>query len=77
MICDRLGKDTPSDTVDHIKPHNGDIGLFWNEDNWQALCASCHSGLKRSQEHHGHHNACGIDGMPIDAGHPWSNKKGA
>ncbi|WP_416430854.1 HNH endonuclease signature motif containing protein [Piscirickettsia salmonis] len=29
--------------MDHIKPHNGDHGLMWNQHNWQALCKSCHS----------------------------------
>ena len=29
--------------VDHIKPHRGDVALFWKENNHQALCHSCHS----------------------------------
>lgn len=29
--------------VDHIIPHRGDPELFWDEANWQPLCASCHS----------------------------------
>ena len=28
--------------VDHIVPHRGDYRLFWDEDNWQALCGTCH-----------------------------------
>jgi len=28
--------------VDHIQPHKGDVILFWNKDNHQALCKSCH-----------------------------------
>jgi 5-methylcytosine-specific restriction enzyme A len=28
--------------VDHIKPHKGDKALFWDHDNWQALCKPCH-----------------------------------
>ncbi len=28
--------------VDHIIPHKGDPGLFWDESNWQALCKTCH-----------------------------------
>ena len=31
-----------SEVVDHIKPHKGDYDLFWNVDNWQALCKRCH-----------------------------------
>lgn len=29
--------------VDHIKPHRGDMVLFWDESNWQGLCRSHHS----------------------------------
>ena len=28
--------------VDHIRPHRGDPVLFWDENNWQALCKECH-----------------------------------
>ncbi|WP_232215651.1 HNH endonuclease signature motif containing protein [Paracoccus sp. J55] len=36
--------------VDHIKPHRGDQALFWNWNNWQALCTGCHSSVKQRQE---------------------------
>lgn len=36
--------------VDHIEPHKGDMALFWNWANWQALCTSCHSRHKQRQE---------------------------
>ena len=29
--------------VDHVTPHRGDEELFWNEENWAAMCAACHS----------------------------------
>ena len=29
--------------VDHIIPHKGDMKLFWDVNNWQGLCKSCHS----------------------------------
>jgi 5-methylcytosine-specific restriction enzyme A len=29
--------------VDHIVPHKGNPALFWNWDNWQALCKRCHN----------------------------------
>lgn len=35
--------------VDHIVPHRGDNNLFWNVDNMQVLCKSCHS-KKTAQE---------------------------
>lgn len=33
----------PATEVDHIIPHKGDMRLFWNTKNWQALCHECHS----------------------------------
>lgn len=29
--------------VDHVKPHKGDMALFWHRPNWQPLCATCHN----------------------------------
>lgn len=29
--------------VDHIVPHRGDMTLFWDRNNWQSLCVSCHN----------------------------------
>ena len=36
--------------VDHIKRHMGDEKLFWDEENWQALCASCHNKKSRREQ---------------------------
>ena len=41
--CVDEGRITPATVVDHIIPHKGNKELFWDESNWQALCASCHS----------------------------------
>jgi len=40
--CMRNGRFTPATVVDHIKPHRGDMVLFWDRSNWQPLCKSCH-----------------------------------
>lgn len=40
--CARQGKITPATVVDHIVPHKGNLELFWDENNLQALCKSCH-----------------------------------
>ena len=41
----------PADMVDHIIPHRGDMKLFWNRSNWQALASSpCHNSRKQSKE---------------------------
>jgi len=39
----------PATLVDHIIPHRGDNNLFWDEDNWQALCTECHA-IKTAKE---------------------------
>jgi len=50
--CSRLFRDQfplcvqcerPSQLVDHIRPHNGNEKLFWDERNWQAMCHRCHN----------------------------------
>lgn len=38
--------------VDHIIPAKVRPDLFWNQDNWQPLCASCH-GKKTRRENAG------------------------
>ena len=42
--------------LDHVVPHKGNMRLFWDEGNWQALCASCHS-VKTAAEDGGFGNA--------------------
>lgn len=40
--CRDAGYFVPARIVDHIKPHKGEHGLFWDTANWQALCKTCH-----------------------------------
>ena len=41
--CLGAGRTAASDQVDHIVPVTGpDDPLFWDKDNWQALCTPCH-----------------------------------
>lgn len=40
--------------VDHIKPHRGDLKLFWQRANWQSLCRPCHSRKTANEVFHGH-----------------------
>ena len=42
-ICDRFGLPAAADEVDHVQPHRGDLGLFFDRSNLQALCKPCHS----------------------------------
>lgn len=41
--CTRQGRRTLATEVDHIKPHRGNLKLFWDRNNWQGLCHCCHS----------------------------------
>lgn len=40
--CLRQGKYTQATVTDNIVPHRGDDKLFWDSNNWQALCKPCH-----------------------------------
>lgn len=40
--CAKQGKYVRATVVDHIIPHRGDQKLFWDQNNWQALCKNCH-----------------------------------
>lgn len=75
VLCARQGIDTAATVVDHIVEHKGDYVLFWDQDNWQSLCASCHSGIKRLQDNHGYSQAADANGIPMDPGHPWSKAR--
>lgn len=61
----------PATVVDHKTPHRGDLGLFWNRNNWQPLCKAHHDGAKQSEDRTGHARGCDADGVPIDAAHHW------
>jgi 5-methylcytosine-specific restriction protein A len=40
--CNKAGIVTAATDVDHIIPHRGNMELFWDSDNWQALCKRHH-----------------------------------
>lgn len=40
--CAKQGEYVRATVVDHIVPHRGDQKLFWDQNNWQSLCKSCH-----------------------------------
>lgn len=48
--CSREGVLEMAAAVDHVTPHKGDQALFWDEANWQPLCASCHSRKTASED---------------------------
>jgi 5-methylcytosine-specific restriction endonuclease McrA len=69
QICAQQGRTTPADTVDHIKPHNGDVNAFWLNP-LQSLCKSCHDAGKRFEDLNGYRREIGVDGWPVDERHP-------
>lgn len=50
--CEREGRTTEANVVDHVEPHRGDSDLFWDESNWQALCESCHNAKSAKERRH-------------------------
>lgn len=52
-MCAARGIVAGATVVDHVVPHGGDLVLFWDQDNWQPLCAGCHSSRKQMLEHAG------------------------
>ena len=43
VACENVGRVRPAAEVDHVVPHRGNEVLFWDVNNWQALCKRCHS----------------------------------
>lgn len=39
-----------ADLVDHIRPHKGDMELFWDGSNWQSMCDLCHRKKSASED---------------------------
>lgn len=69
----KRGRSHPhSAVIHHLKPHKGDLDLFFDIDNLQAVCWSCHSGDIQSIEARGKDTEIGEDGWPTD-GRGWSN----
>ena len=40
--CYKKGEMTAAIVVDHIIDHKGNLQLFYDKSNWQALCKQCH-----------------------------------
>ena len=42
-VCRADGLNVLTQDIDHITKHDGDPALFWNRENLQGLCRSCHT----------------------------------
>lgn len=50
-MCGRQSFRAGAMVCDHVEPHRGDEGLFWDEENLQILCADpCHNDHKQALE---------------------------
>lgn len=72
IVCQDLGMVVGSTVVDHIIPHRGNLSLFFDQDNWQALCKAHHDKFKKIKENQGIEIGCSLDGTPLDPGHHWN-----
>jgi len=72
-MCKQLGRVTAANVIDHIKPHRGNLELFHDPANIQALCKPCHDGAKQAQERTGQLRGGDTEGRPIDPNHHWNN----
>lgn len=73
--CDEGRKRVRASTVvDHKIPHRGDLELFWDVGNWQAMAKECHDSYKQRIEKSGRVIGTDANGVPLDPGHHWNGK---
>lgn len=72
--CEARGIMTPATVVNHRIPHRGDLKLFWNRRNWEAVCKPHHDGEIQSEERSGIVRGVDASGRPTDPSHPWNRK---
>jgi 5-methylcytosine-specific restriction endonuclease McrA len=66
----KRGRSHPqSAVVHHVTAHKGNQDLFFDLDNLQSVCWSCHSGVIQSEEARGYSTEIGEDGWPTDSNH--------
>lgn len=82
------GQVVPATVVDHKIPHrckeakqsgNAELikkalALFWDKNNWQSLCSTCHDSAKQREEKSGIKPGCNINGIPLNPNHHWNKQ---
>jgi 5-methylcytosine-specific restriction protein A len=43
VVCEAEGRIVEATVVDHVIPHRGDQTLFWDRQNWRAICSPHHN----------------------------------
>ena len=71
-LCSARGDVTAASIADHKIPHKGDEALFFDRENLQSLCKTCHDSAKQKQEKTGALPGCDASGWPLDPAHHWS-----
>jgi hypothetical protein len=71
-MCSLNGEIYAAQVADHIEPHHGDYQRFWFG-QLQSLCKSHHDSIKKQMEINGYSKEIGLDGFPVDRGHPVHN----
>jgi 5-methylcytosine-specific restriction endonuclease McrA len=82
VMCEAHGAVVAAEVVDHIVPHQGDRGLFWQDGNHQSLCKACHNrktvmedgGFNRGAQSHPEFLRPSLVGLSIVCGPPCSGK---
>ena len=76
QFCLAVGRVNGTDLIiDHVTPHRGNRKLFFNRENIQTLCRSCHDSRKRMLDLDGYDPQVGADGWPVDQEHPFHTGK--
>jgi 5-methylcytosine-specific restriction endonuclease McrA len=70
--CRVEGRLVAATVVHHLKPHRGDMVLFNDPRNLASSCKPCHDRVEQGIESRGYDKAVGLDGWPIDDGHPFN-----
>ena len=77
VYCQQEGRLTPATVVDHIKAHNGDLGLFYSRGNLQSLCKLHHDSSKQKAESNKVNDiGCDENGFPLDPEHHFNRGRG-
>lgn len=74
VMCEQAGMQKLAGVVNHIVPHKGDEALFWDDANWQPLCAWHHNSEKAKIEIRGYSDRIGSDSWPLDPVHPTNSR---
>jgi 5-methylcytosine-specific restriction enzyme A len=75
--CRAEGLIRPSDHVDHIIPHEGNLTLFWDRSNWAGRCVSHHTMKSHDDRYRARHGkerprrGSNINGEPLDPNSHW------